>query len=673
MDNSLLGNLLILFGLSIAVIFVFLRIRVPSIIGFILTGILAGPHGLGMINAGDEVEFLSEFGVVLLLFTIGIDFSLKNLLQIKRPVLLGGSLQVGLTLALTYVIAGFTGLAWNKAIFIGFLVSLSSTAIVLKLLDERAEITSPHGRNTLAVLIFQDLIVVPMMLFTPFLAGMPEGATNVEVAGILIKAISLIIFVYLSYRWIVPKILYQIAKTRSRELFLLSIVMICLGVAWITAELGLSLALGAFLAGLIISESEYSHEALGRILPFRDIFVSFFFISIGMLLDISFLIDNLALIGILAVSIIVLKAVIGGIASLILRYPLRIAVLTGLALAQIGEFSFILSMTGVEYNLFDQIAYQIFLNVSLVTMALTPFILNSSPKVADFFMRMPLSDKIKCGLRSAELEVISDEKSSMRGHLLIIGFGVNGRNVSKAAKMAGIPYIILEVNAETVRIEKSAGEPIIYGDATQDAVLEYAGVREARVAVIAIPDAAACRRITSALRGLNPNLHIIARTRFVKEVSPLYELGANEVIPEEFETSIEIFSRALSEYLIPRDDIERCIAELRADGYKMLRGLSGEATAIHRLEQELPEFKVVTLRVHEDCLLVGKSLIEIEMRKRYHVSILAIRREKGSIFNPGGEDILRPGDALVVTGQIGDILDIVPLLRRRKLRDKPII
>ncbi|HOO45866.1 MAG TPA: cation:proton antiporter, partial [Deltaproteobacteria bacterium] len=228
MDNSLLGNLLILFGLSIAVIFVFLRIRVPSIIGFILTGILAGPHGLGMINAGDEVEFLSEFGVVLLLFTIGIDFSLKNLLQIKRPVLLGGSLQVGLTLALTYVIAGFTGLAWNKAIFIGFLVSLSSTAIVLKLLDERAEITSPHGRNTLAVLIFQDLIVVPMMLFTPFLAGMPEGATNVEVAGILIKAISLIIFVYLSYRWIVPNILYQIAKTRSRELFLLSIVMICL-------------------------------------------------------------------------------------------------------------------------------------------------------------------------------------------------------------------------------------------------------------------------------------------------------------------------------------------------------------------------------------------------------------------------------------------------------------
>jgi len=670
MDTSLLGDLLIVFGLSIAVIFLFLRIRVPSIIGFILTGILAGPQGLGLIGAGGKVEFLSEFGVVLLLFTIGIDFSLKNLLQIKRPVLLGGSLQVGITLALTYALAEFGGLAWNKAIFIGFLVSLSSTAIVLKLLDERAEITSPHGRNTLAVLIFQDLIVVPMMIFTPFLVGIP-GEANVEVAAIFAKGVGLIVFVFLSYRWIVPSILYQIAKTRSRELFLLSIVMICLGVAWLTAELGLSLALGAFLAGLIISESEYSHEALGRILPFRDIFVSFFFISIGMLLDVSFLKENLGLIIILAAGIIILKAATGGIATLILGYPLRIAVLTGLALAQIGEFSFILSKTGIEYNLLDRATYQIFLNVSLVTMAATPFMMNFSSKVADLFMRLPLPDRIKCGLRSVDGEANVDERYIMDDHLIIIGFGVNGRNVSRAAKMAGIPYIILEVNAETVRAERALGEPIFYGDAIQEAVLEYVGVKEARVAVIAIPDVAATRRITTALRGLNPNLHIIARTRFVKEVSPLYELGANEVIPEEFETSIEIFSRALSEYLIPRDDIERCIAELRADGYKMLRGLSGEATAIHRLEQELPDFKVVTLRVNEGCQVAGKSLTEIEMRKKYHVTILAIRKDETSVFNPGGDDILYPEDAIIVTGQIGNILDIIPLLRKGKVQDPP--
>ncbi len=665
MDTAIIGDLLIVFGLSITVIFLFLRIRVPSIIGFILTGILAGPQGLGLIGAGGNVEFLSELGVVLLLFTIGIEFSLKNLLQIKRPVLLGGSLQVGITLGVTYVLAGICGLGWNKALFIGFLVSLSSTAIVLKLLDERAEITSPHGRITLAVLIFQDLVVVPMMILTPFLSGV-HGGGNAEILAILGKGMGLIVFVFLCYRWIVPAILYQIAKTRSRELFLLSIVMICLGVAWLTSEMGLSLALGAFLAGLIISESEYSHEALGRILPFRDIFVSFFFISIGMLLNVTFLLDNISMILMLAAGIVILKAMTGGLATLVLGYPLRIAILTGLALAQIGEFSFILSRTGLEYGLIDRTTYQIILNISLLTMAVTPFILSFSSSVADLFMRVPMPALIRNGFQQPVSVPHTSETEALKDHLIIIGYGVNGRNVSRAAKMAAIPYVIIEINPETVRVERGRGEPIYYGDATQEAVLSYVNVKDARVAVIAIPDAAATRRITAVLRGLNTRVHIIARTRFVKEVSPLYDLGADEVIPEEFETSIEIFSRALSEYLIPRDEIERCIAELRADGYKMFRGLSGEATNMYRLEKELPDFKVVTLSVNEGSAVAGKSLTEIEMRKLYHVTILAIRREGKTVFNPGGDDVLFPGDAIVVTGRIGNIFDIIPLLRMRQ-------
>ncbi|HOO38219.1 MAG TPA: cation:proton antiporter [Deltaproteobacteria bacterium] len=662
METQLLGDLIIVFGLSITVIFLFLRIRVPSIIGFILTGILAGPHGLGLIGAGGEVEYLSDLGVVLLLFTIGIEFSLKNLLQLKRSVLLGGSLQVGITLAATYGFSRFGGLGWNESVFIGFLVSLSSTAIVLKLLDERAEITSPHGRNTVAVLIFQDLVVVPMMVVVPFIAGV-QGGTPAELVSIVGKGVSLMGFVYLSYKWIVPRLLYQIAKTRSRELFLLSIVMICLGVAWLTSELGLSLALGAFLAGLIISESEYSHEALGRILPFRDIFVSFFFISIGMLLDVTFLLENIWLILSLAIGVTVLKATTGGLATLILGYPLRIAVLVGLALAQIGEFSFILSKTGMAYNLMDRTAYQIFLNVSLITMAATPFILNFSSGLADLSVRLPFPWIVKSRFQPLDTPLQLQKRETLIDHLLVIGFGVNGRNVSRAAKMASVPYVILEINPETVRKERSQGEPIYYGDATQEAVLKHVDVEHAKVAVIAIPDAAATRRITTVLREMNPTLHIIARTRFVSEVSPLYELGADEVIPEEFETSIEIFSRALSEYLIPRDDIERYISELRADGYKTFRGLSGEATAIYRLEKELPEFKVVTLRVNEGCSLEGKTLTEIEMRKRYHVSILAIRREEDTILNPGGEDILHPGDVVIVSGLIENILTVIPLLR----------
>jgi CPA2 family monovalent cation:H+ antiporter-2 len=668
MQTAFLGDLLIVFVLSITVIFLFLRIRVPSIIGFILTGVLAGPHGLGLIKAIQEVEFLAEFGVVLLLFTIGIEFSLKNLLQIKRSVLLGGSLQVGITLGASYVLARFGGLAWNESIFIGFLVSLSSTAIVLKLLDERAEITTPHGRNVVAVLIFQDLIVIPMMILTPFLAGVGSGSTA-EFIALLAKGIGLIVFVFVSYKWIVPKLLYQIARTRSRELFLLSIVLICLGVAWLTSALGLSLALGAFLAGLIISESEYSHEALGRVLPFRDIFVSFFFISIGMLLDVSFFTQHLGLILSLAFVIIVLKAITGGVATFFLGYPLRIAVLAGFALAQIGEFSFILSKTGMAYQLIDQATYQVFLNVSLITMAITPFCLSCAPVVANFIMRLPIPGQIKSGLKPVDDSSFIGTQERLKDHLIIIGYGVNGRNVSRAARMAAIPYVILEINPETVREERGRGQPIYYGDATQEAVLEYVGVENARVCVIAIPDAAATRRITEVLRRLSHRAHIIARTRFVKEVSPLYELGADEVIPEEFETSIEIFSRALSEYHIPQDDIERCIAELRADGYKMLRGLSGEATAIYRLEQELPDFKVVTLRVDEGSSVAGRSLDEIEMRKKYKVSILGIRRVNESILNPGGEDIIYPGDTIIVTGQIGNILNIIPLLRNRQEKE----
>jgi len=662
METKLLANLIIVFGLSITVIFLFIRIRVPSIIGFILTGILAGPQGLGLIGAGGEVEYLSELGVVLLLFTIGIEFSLKNLLQIKRSVLLGGSLQVGITLAVTYGFSRFGGFAWNKSIFIGFLVALSSTAIVLKLLDERAEITSPQGRNTVAILIFQDLIVVPMMIVVPFLAGVRGGDTT-EFISILVKGVALMVFVYLSYKWIVPKLLYQIAKTRSRELFLLSIVMICLGVAWLTSEMGLSLALGAFLAGLIISESEYSHEALGRILPFRDIFVSFFFISIGMLLDVSFFLENIGLILCLATGIVILKATTGGLATLFLGYPLRIAVLVGLALAQIGEFSFILSKTGMAYELIDRTAYQMFLNVSLITMAATPFILNFSSGLADLSVRLPFPGILKSRFQPLDAPTQFHKRETLTDHLLVIGFGVNGRNVSRAAKMAAVPYIILEINPETVRKERAAGQPIYYGDATQEAVLKHVDVEHARVAVIAIPDAAATRRITAVLREMNPKLHIIARTRVVSEVPPLYELGADEVIPEEFETSIEIFSRALAEYLIPRDDIERYIAELRADGYKTFRGLSGEATAVFRLEKELPEFKVVTLRVNEGCSLAGKTLTEIEMRKRYHVGILAIRRGVDTILNPGGDDVLHSGDVVIVSGSIENILTVIPLLR----------
>ncbi len=436
MEIPLLNDIVIIFGLSIAVLFICHRLRVPTVVGFLLTGIFVGPYGLGLIKAIYEVEIFAEVGVVLLLFTIGIEFSLERLLQIRKSVLMGGSLQVLLTLLAALFIAKQLGQAHGEAVFIGFLAALSSTVIVLKLIQERSEVNSPHGRTTLGILIFQDIIIVPMILVTPLLAG-AAGNLGESFIVLLAEGIGIILLVIVSARWIVPRVLYQIARTRNHELFLLSVVVICFGVAWLTSKAGLSLALGAFLAGLIISESEYSHQALGNILPFRDIFTTFFFVSIGMMLDVGFLFQQPGFIVLIALSVLVLKAIIAGFVTILLGFPLRTGILVGLALGQIGEFSFILSRAGVEHGLLAGNIYQMFLAVSILSMAMTPFIITLAPRIADIILRLPLPKRLISGFYPVTETKAVDRKD----HLIIIGFGVNGRNIARAARVAGIPYL----------------------------------------------------------------------------------------------------------------------------------------------------------------------------------------------------------------------------------------
>ncbi|HSE83790.1 MAG TPA: cation:proton antiporter [Thermodesulfobacteriota bacterium] len=662
MEIPLLSDIVIIFGLSIAVLFVCHRLRVPTIVGFLLTGILAGPYGLGLIKEVHQVEILAEIGVVLLLFTIGIEFSLRDLLRIKRSVLLGGSLQVLLTILAVFLIAEMAGLTFGQSIFMGFLVSLSSTAIVLKLLQERAEVDSPHGRTALAILIFQDIVVVPMMLLTPLLAGESENITK-SLLILLAKGVGIIILVFVSAQWIVPQLLYQIARTRSRELFMLSIVVTCFAVAWLTSSMGLSLALGAFLAGLIISESEYSHQALSNILPFRDIFTSFFFVSIGMLFNLNSLFDQPVLIVFVALGVIALKAVTASAESVLLGFPLRTSILAGLALSQVGEFSFILSKVGVGYELISQKTYQMFLAVSVITLVVTPFTISFSHRLANSASNLPVLRKLKSGLYTLSEIGDSDKKEHFKDHLIIVGFGVNGRNLTRAAKMAGIRYVIIEMNPETVRGEKAKGEPIYYGDATQEAVLEHAGIKDARVLVIAISDPAATRQVTAISRRLNPKIHIIARTRFLQEMNPLYELGANEVIPEEFETSIEIFTRVLTKYLVPNDDIERLIAEVRSDSYEMLRSPSASSASFSDLRLSIPDIEISTFRVDEKSQIVGESLAQIGLRNMYGVTLLAIRRDSQILSNPSGDTQLCANDVLVVLGSPDKIAEVAGLFR----------
>jgi K+:H+ antiporter len=654
MEIPLLNDIVIIFGLSIVILFICHRLRVPAIVGFLLAGILAGPYGLGLVKGVHEVEILAEVGVVLLLFTIGIELSFEKLLQIKKSVLLGGSIQVLLTFLITCVIARQLGQAIGNSIFIGFLISLSSTAIVLKLIQERAEVDSPHGRTTLGILIFQDIIIVPMILLTPLLAG-ATGEAGVSVPVLIGKGIGIIGLVIVSAKWIVPKVLYQIARTRSQELFLLSVVVICLAVAWLTSSAGLSLALGAFLAGLIISESEYSHQALGSILPFRDVFTSFFFVSIGMLLDVGFLFRHPGTIILIALGILFLKSIIAGFATVLLGFPFRTSILVGLALSQVGEFSFILSKTGVEHGLLSGNIYQMFLSFSVLSMAATPFIITLAPRVSDIILRLPLPKRLILGLYPVPEVKVKVKKD----HLIIIGFGINGRNVARAARLSGIPYAIIEMNPETVRTEQAQGEPIFYGDSTQEVVLQHANIKDARIAVTAINDPSATRRITEIIRRLNPKVHLIVRTRYLQEMKPLYELGANEVIPEEFETSVEIFTRVLAKYLIPRDEIEKLITEIRSDGYEMFRSFYEKSLSVSDLKLQLPDVEISTFKIAEKSRLVGKSIAQINLRKRFGVTVLAIRRNSQILSNPHANTQFLSNDTLIVLGLPKKIANLI--------------
>lgn len=646
MELTILKDIAIIFGLSIAVLFLFHRLRLPSIVGFLLTGILVGPHGLHFIKSIHEVEILAEIGIMLLLFTIGIEFSLKSLLRIRKTVLLGGSFQLLLTISAGFLWSTQMGLKTNEAIFMGFLIALSSTAIVLKLLQERGEVDSPHGRTALGILIFQDIAIVPMMLFIPFLAGASNNIGG-SLLILLAKGIGIILLVIASARWIVPNLLFQITRTRNRELFLITIFIICLGTVWLTSSAGLSLALGAFLAGLIISESEYSHQALSNVLPFRDAFTSFFFVSVGMLLDVHFLFQKPILILLITVGVLLLKTIIVGFVVLLLGYPLRTAIITGLGISQVGEFSFILAQKGVAFGFLSGDYYQLFLATSVLTMASAPFIISLSPRVADFLLLLPFPKRLKAGLSSAPAVKLLSKKD----HLVIIGFGINGRHLARAAKIAGISYVIVDMNPDTVKSERAKGEPIFYGDATQQAVLEHAFIKEAKIVVIATNDPAATRRITEMAYRSNPKAHVIVRTRYLQEMDGLYKLGASEVIPEELETSLEIFTRVLTKYLIPKEDIERFVSEIRSDGYDVFRALPRQASAFSELPFHFPDIEITALRVSERCHLVGQTLSQLELRKRYGVTLLAIRRGSEVISIPSGDTVINGNDLFVVLGK----------------------
>lgn len=657
METGLIVNILVVFAVALFVGMVFNRIRVPPLVAFILTGAIVGPYGLSAIRGQDQVADLAELGIILLLFTIGLEFSFRDLWKIRSVAIAGGALQVVLSFAFFCGFAIIMGLPLNQAILMGFLFSLSSTAIVLKLLHERGEMDSPHGSIALGILIFQDLAAIPMIMAIPFLASIPQiSATPFlsfdSLISLVITDLVIVLILVALAKWVVPRIMYEIAKTRNQELFLLVVILTCFGIAWMVTFTGVSLAIGALLAGLIISGSEYSHQATSIILPFRDIFTSFFFISVGMLVDIRFFANHFWFVAFLIGIAIVAKALLATAAPLALGYPLRTAVITGLALAQVGEFSFIIAQGGFDTGILPPEIYQVFLIVALMTMAATPFVIAIGNPVTSRLCRLPVMSLVAKGTCSMD----DDRRSPPRAdHLVIIGYGVTGQNLARTASRSGIVHTIIELNPDLVRAARDDGESVVFGDATSEGVLAHAGIRSARIAVIAIDDPVATRKIVGLCRELNPSLSIIVRTRYVSEARDLQDIGADEVIAQEFETSVEIFTVVLNKFFIPRDQIESFISDIRANGYQMLRSRSTVHGTLPDLVRHIPHVTITSLTVGPGSPLDGVTLGEVSLRKQTNLLVLAIRRGNDTITSLSGETRLHAGDIAIIYATPEDI------------------
>lgn len=670
-NHTLLPDLLTIFVVSITVVFLFHQFRLPSIAGFLCAGAMIGPYGLNLVSDQEQVKVLAEIGVVLLLFTIGIEFSLAHLTSVRRLMLVGGTFQVGGVLLFATVVGYLLGLSLAESVFWGCVLSLSSTAIVLKLLTDRGDMDSIHGRATTSILVFQDLAVVPMMLIVPLLATPMEDAAK-QVALTMGKALLAVGLILVAARYLVPTFLERIVRSRSRELFLLTVIVLCLGIAWLTSLGGLSLALGAFIAGLVISESEYSHQAMAEVLPFRDSFNSLFFVSIGMLMDVRSLLSSPALVLGLVLAVVLVKFLAGMGAVIGAKQPPRAAILSGVALAQVGEFSFILAGQGQTVGLLSGTAYQVFLATSVITMVLTPFLMQWAPHLARRFEAWQRLRHLLPGRTISHVQQETGEQIKVRDHVIILGYGLNGRNLARVLSETEIPFVALDLDGDIVRRESRAGVPIYYGDGTNPNVLRHVRIHDARVFVVANSDPFAARRAVQVARSLNPKLYIIVRTRYLRELQELHEVGADDVVPEEFETSIEIFALVLRTFKLPQEYVMKKAEQIRREGYSLLRRSEMPEMAHHLRAGTLTDVEVETCRIDEDSPVLGKPLGELAIRPRTGASVIALTRGGMTESNPSGRTALQAGDVLTLLGTRPQIRRAISLVTETKVHDEPL-
>jgi len=634
--DQVLLELGLLFGLCVGVAVTFHRLRLPPIVGFLVAGVFVGPHGLGLVSHLDMVRELAEVGVVVLLFAVGLEVPLGQLARLRRTIVFGGGAQVVGTVLVAALLCWLAGLPWNESLFLGFLLSLSSTAASTKMLVDHGEFSSPHGKIVLGINIAQDLAVVPMILLIPLLGGRASaGADTLLATGL---DLGILAAVLVAARFLLPPILSLVARTRSRELFVLLLATLCLCFAAVTAHLGLSLALGAFLAGILLADSDYHSQAAAEVEPFRDAFASLFFVSIGMLFEWRTIAEMPGTVVVALLAVIAGKAVVVMLAARLLGQPFWVRVRAGLALAQVGEFSFVLVQLGKqEQVLAGGSTGRIFFVVAVLSIASTPLLYALGRRLA-----------LRARARNEPARAAGETK--LEGHAIVIGYGPTGRTIVQELRALGIPVVVSEMNAATVKAEKDHGVPILLGDATRVAVLKALGIERAHMLVLAVNDGGAAARVAQLCQQIAPQVHILARAVYIAEAEGLRRAGAHDVVPQELEASVEMLVRVLRRFLVADDEIGRRVRAVRAAGGGGDRVASLPPTEAARIAEYVPGIAFATWRIEAGAPAAGRTLAQTAVRRHTGCSVVAVRRDGHNLPVVTPETVVEAGDTVVVLG-----------------------
>ncbi len=636
---NLLQEIVVLMFCSVGVLMLFSKAKVPSILGFILTGIFIGPSGLNLVSDTHAIELFAEVGVMLLMFTIGMEFSLDTIKKMKFEVLVLGGLQIALTLTAVTGIGIYLGYSTSQSLLAAFVLSLSSTAIVIKLLHDQQKLQTPYGRIMVGILLFQDICIVPMMILTPFLTP-TQDASTIEILLGLLKAFSLMTIIFFGAKYLLPKVFDFICSFRIREIFLLLILALCFGLSMLTARLGFSLAMGSFIAGMILAESQYFNEIENEIKPLRNIFISFFFVSIGLLLDLGYLSDNYPAVMAGVGSIILLKVILVFVVLRFAKYPPNIAIVTALGIAQIGEFSFLILNLARQLNIVPLDFYQYLLAITIISMLITPLLLYVGSKLAPMDI---LKKKVKN----------SHSFSNLKDHVVIGGFGMSGQRLAKIFKVLGIEYSIIEMNPNTVKKYKDKGENIIFGDITSPDNLSHLGIERASLFVIALSDNNASLKAVELAKGMGNNLHIIVRTEYSTQIEDFYAKGANAVVSQDFEAAIGISSQALK-FLGIADRIARIQGRLLRNHHYEFFSDGPHKDPDFKLIEMTEEKEICDLYlVRSASPLIGKTLKQLDFTvggKYLNVIILGVVRKDELYRKAKSFFIIEEHDTLILYG-----------------------